>query len=151
MASIFRVEAEHVSRVKGIGKQNLSCYLSRWFLTWLILEPWRWKEYVPPKFLLAFNGLHRRQYFPEQKMSKQSGERNICAWKGLGLKWGRFAYSFLICFCCPVTGRAIKSKMARCVEETSYNLSVTKTKPFVSLVSLYCCCISSTGGQLLSS
>jgi hypothetical protein len=32
--------------------------LSRWFLARLILWPWRWKRYVPPKRGLIFNGLH---------------------------------------------------------------------------------------------
>jgi hypothetical protein len=32
--------------------------LSRWFLAWLILRPWIWRRYVPPKRPLHFNGLH---------------------------------------------------------------------------------------------
>jgi hypothetical protein len=32
--------------------------LSRCFLEWLILRPWRWKRYVPPKRRLTFNGLY---------------------------------------------------------------------------------------------
>jgi hypothetical protein len=32
--------------------------LSSWYLAWLILRPWRWRRYVPPKRRLAFNGLH---------------------------------------------------------------------------------------------
>jgi hypothetical protein len=32
--------------------------LSRWFLAQLILRPWRWRWYFPPKCLLTFNGLH---------------------------------------------------------------------------------------------
>jgi hypothetical protein len=31
--------------------------LSRWYLARL-LKPWRWKQYVPPKRRLTFNGLH---------------------------------------------------------------------------------------------
>jgi hypothetical protein len=30
--------------------------ISRWFLAWLIIRPWRWKRHVPPKLRLAFNG-----------------------------------------------------------------------------------------------
>jgi hypothetical protein len=33
-------------------------FTSRWFLAWLILRPWRWRRHVPPKRLLAFNGIH---------------------------------------------------------------------------------------------
>jgi hypothetical protein len=29
-----------------------------WFLAWLILWPWRWTRYVPPKRWLTFSGLH---------------------------------------------------------------------------------------------
>jgi hypothetical protein len=28
------------------------------FLDWLILRPWKWREYVAPKCWLTFNGLH---------------------------------------------------------------------------------------------
>jgi hypothetical protein len=36
--------------------------LSRWFLARLIVRPWRWRRYVPPKCRLTFNGL---SYIPE--------------------------------------------------------------------------------------
>jgi hypothetical protein len=39
----------------GPSKVNL---FSRWFLAWLILRPWRWRWYVPPKRQLTFNRLH---------------------------------------------------------------------------------------------
>jgi hypothetical protein len=29
-----------------------------WFLAWLILQPWRWKQHVPQKHWLSFNGIH---------------------------------------------------------------------------------------------
>jgi hypothetical protein len=32
--------------------------LSRWYLARLILRPWRWSRYVPPKRRSTFNGLH---------------------------------------------------------------------------------------------
>jgi hypothetical protein len=32
--------------------------LSRWFLARLILRPWRWRRYVPPKRRLTLNRLH---------------------------------------------------------------------------------------------
>jgi hypothetical protein len=32
--------------------------LSRWFIARLILLPWRWRQYVPPKRQLTLNGLH---------------------------------------------------------------------------------------------
>jgi hypothetical protein len=36
-----------------------TCHLlSHWFLVWLILRPWRWRRYVPPKCWLTCNGLH---------------------------------------------------------------------------------------------
>jgi hypothetical protein len=31
--------------------------LSRWFLARLILQPWRWRRYVPPEHRLTLNGL----------------------------------------------------------------------------------------------
>jgi hypothetical protein len=31
--------------------------LSRWFLAWHTLRPWRWRRHVPPKRRLIFNGL----------------------------------------------------------------------------------------------
>jgi hypothetical protein len=38
---------------------NSACLLiSRRFLAWLILRPWRWRWYVPPKRLLTSIGLH---------------------------------------------------------------------------------------------
>jgi hypothetical protein len=31
-------------------RRNSACYLlSRWYLAWLILRPWRWRRHVPPK------------------------------------------------------------------------------------------------------
>jgi hypothetical protein len=40
-------------------KRSSACHLlSRWFLARLILRPWRWRLYVPPKRRLTFNGLH---------------------------------------------------------------------------------------------
>jgi hypothetical protein len=32
------------------------------FLIWLILQTWRWREHVPPKRWLTFNGLHGVTY-----------------------------------------------------------------------------------------
>jgi hypothetical protein len=32
--------------------------LSRWFLAWLILRPWRWRRHVLPKRRLTFSGLY---------------------------------------------------------------------------------------------
>jgi hypothetical protein len=38
---------------------HLAWYLlSRWFLAWLNLWPWRWRRHVPPKRQLTFHGLH---------------------------------------------------------------------------------------------
>jgi hypothetical protein len=31
---------------------------SRWFLTWRILRPWRWRRHFPPKRWLTFKRLH---------------------------------------------------------------------------------------------
>jgi hypothetical protein len=43
-----------------------ACHLlSRWFLARLILWPWRWRQYIPPKRELTFNGLH---YVVSQKV-----------------------------------------------------------------------------------
>jgi hypothetical protein len=33
-------------------------YVSRWFLAWLILRPWRWRWHVHPKLPLIFIRLH---------------------------------------------------------------------------------------------
>jgi hypothetical protein len=40
--------------------QELLCLLppSRCLLDWLILLPWRWRRYIPPKRRLTSNGLH---------------------------------------------------------------------------------------------
>jgi hypothetical protein len=36
-----------------------ACHLlSRWFLARLIFLPWRWRQYVPPKRRMTFNGQH---------------------------------------------------------------------------------------------
>jgi hypothetical protein len=32
--------------------------LWRWFLTWFILRPWKWRRYTPPKCRLTFNTIH---------------------------------------------------------------------------------------------
>jgi hypothetical protein len=32
--------------------------LSRLFLSWFFLRPWRWRRYIPPKRRLTFIGLH---------------------------------------------------------------------------------------------
>jgi hypothetical protein len=37
---------------------SASHLLSRRFLAWLILRPWRWRQHVPPKHRLAFSRLH---------------------------------------------------------------------------------------------
>jgi hypothetical protein len=43
----------------GILRSAIRCKLtiSRWFLAWLILRPWRWRRHVSPKRRLTFNGL----------------------------------------------------------------------------------------------
>jgi hypothetical protein len=33
------------------------CLLSRWYLA-LLIRPWRWRRYIPPKRRLTFSGLH---------------------------------------------------------------------------------------------
>jgi hypothetical protein len=48
-----------MTSMKAGGKQSRTCHLlSRWSLAWLILQPWRWRRYVRPKYRLNFNGLH---------------------------------------------------------------------------------------------
>jgi hypothetical protein len=39
---------------------------SCWFLAWFILQPWRWRQHVPPKLLLTFKRTTRR-YIPEYR------------------------------------------------------------------------------------
>jgi hypothetical protein len=42
-----------------IRRESSACHLlSRWFLARLILRHWRWRQYVPLKRRLTFNGLH---------------------------------------------------------------------------------------------
>jgi hypothetical protein len=45
--------------VVGI-KSSIFCFLpaSHWFLAWLILRSWRWRQHVPLKHQLSLNGLH---------------------------------------------------------------------------------------------
>jgi hypothetical protein len=39
---------------------SLLCLIlaSHWFLPWIILRPWRWRQHVPPELQLTFNELH---------------------------------------------------------------------------------------------
>jgi hypothetical protein len=60
--ALVRSELEYVQKNTifwHITPCSSACHLlSRWFLARLILRPWRWERYVPPKRLLTFNGLH---------------------------------------------------------------------------------------------
>jgi hypothetical protein len=49
-----------VYKILSFSSCCLLCLLpaSCWFLTWLTLRPWRWRQYVPPKRWLTFIGLH---------------------------------------------------------------------------------------------
>jgi hypothetical protein len=42
---------------RGTYRLHLQDLLSHWYLAWLI-RPWRWRQHVPPKRWLTFNGLH---------------------------------------------------------------------------------------------
>jgi hypothetical protein len=42
----------------AITKTTACHLLSRWYLAQLMLRPWRWRRYVPPKSQLTFNGPH---------------------------------------------------------------------------------------------
>jgi hypothetical protein len=44
--------------VKSVESQSCLSLAFREFLARLILRPWRWKRYVPPKNWSTFNGLH---------------------------------------------------------------------------------------------
>jgi hypothetical protein len=56
VASIFRFEEQAKQET---SMKALACHLlSRWFLAWLILRLWRWKQYYPLKHQLYLNGLH---------------------------------------------------------------------------------------------
>jgi hypothetical protein len=48
---------------------NLLCsvYISCWFLALFVLQPWKWRRHVPPKWKLTFTGLLR--YIPEDSSS----------------------------------------------------------------------------------
>jgi hypothetical protein len=48
----------HGLRISRARKQRSVCNLSRSFLAWLILGPWRLWRYANPKRRLTFNGLH---------------------------------------------------------------------------------------------
>jgi hypothetical protein len=63
--AVYSVESQPTFRrnisppSSGSKKLQAACHLrSRWFLAWLILRPWRWRRYVPPKRRLAFNWVH---------------------------------------------------------------------------------------------
>jgi hypothetical protein len=43
---------------KKPSKKPACHLLSRLFVAWLVLRPWRWRRYVPPKRRLTFNVLH---------------------------------------------------------------------------------------------
>jgi hypothetical protein len=36
----------------------MSCPSSCWFLVWRTFQPWRWRQHVPPRLQLIFDGLH---------------------------------------------------------------------------------------------
>jgi hypothetical protein len=53
------VSEKHVASIFRVKEYAKLCHLlSRWFLAWLILRPWRWRWHVPSKRLLTFNRLH---------------------------------------------------------------------------------------------
>jgi hypothetical protein len=56
----FSISASILNRqCRNIDKDSFACHLiSRRFLARLILRPWRWRRYVPPKRRLTFSGLH---------------------------------------------------------------------------------------------
>jgi hypothetical protein len=52
---LLRLQGRRISRTRN--QQSSACHLlSRWFLARLILWPWRWRRYIPPKYRLIFNG-----------------------------------------------------------------------------------------------
>jgi hypothetical protein len=45
-------------RMLNDNRLSVCHLLSRRFSAWLILRPWRWRQHIPPKLCLTFNGLH---------------------------------------------------------------------------------------------
>jgi hypothetical protein len=44
---------------------------SYWFIAWLIFKTWRWRQYVPPKCRMAFNGLRTLWNITEAKTLRE--------------------------------------------------------------------------------
>jgi hypothetical protein len=51
-------QGRKISLARNQRESSSSHLLSRWFLARLILRPWRWRRYVPPKLRLTLNGLY---------------------------------------------------------------------------------------------
>jgi hypothetical protein len=65
--ALYIVTAVRTSNIFFTLKMEATCHLlSRWFLTPLIVTPWRWRRYVPPKMSVEFQRTTRR-YIPEDR------------------------------------------------------------------------------------
>jgi hypothetical protein len=51
-------QGRRMNRARNQRETRWQAEFSRSFLARLILRPWRWRRYIPPKRLLTFNGLH---------------------------------------------------------------------------------------------
>lgn len=52
------IESKQTLQRNILSPCSTACHLiSLWFLSWLMLLPWRWMWYVPAKCQLIFNGL----------------------------------------------------------------------------------------------
>jgi hypothetical protein len=65
--------------------------VSSWCLSWLIIRPWRWKLYIPPKSQLNFNGL-LCVISQMIVLFIMKTERN---WKILGISWNAWKSHFV--------------------------------------------------------
>jgi hypothetical protein len=54
----IHLQGRRISRPRYQSQSSAFHLLSSWYLAWLILRPWRWRRYVPPKRRFTFNGLH---------------------------------------------------------------------------------------------
>jgi hypothetical protein len=54
----LHLQGQRISQAINQRENRWQTLLSRCFLVWLILRPWRWRRHAPPKRRLTFNWLH---------------------------------------------------------------------------------------------
>jgi hypothetical protein len=76
---------------------------SRWFLAQIIIRPWIWRRYLPPKRRLTFNGLHgiiSQMIALFKQLSVYLSRRSLC-WKPL--RSGLVSWIAVANTCCSLT------------------------------------------------